>query len=297
MKYYRFIIAIFIGILLSFLSGCISWEPGWKQAKTPAVKGDVKALMEKAKKLEGEADSGEKLRHLITALEEVLKVDPDNRQALQDLGCYQFLLGYAYSDKMDEKKSNYRKAIQYNERAMYGDPDFKALVDKGERVWDASRVLKKDNIKALYFWYMSVGNWWTDCLGPCGKLVNFFWIGRAKTTLDHLHKIDPRWNNGRVYFSLACMYTITPGFLGGDMKKADEYFTKAFELGPHMSVFYVTRARYYHTKLNDRKAFSGDLHHALAIDPRKADSLEYPWASWYHVKAAQMLKDSDKYFK
>ena len=104
MKYYRFTIAIFIGILLLFLSGCISWEPGWKLAKAAAVKGDVKILMEKAKKIEGEADSGDRLRLLITALEEVLNVDPENRQALEDLGCYQFLLGYAYCDNMDEKK-------------------------------------------------------------------------------------------------------------------------------------------------------------------------------------------------
>ncbi|MBP7736232.1 MAG: hypothetical protein KA369_09695 [Spirochaetes bacterium] len=297
MKYYRFFIAIFIGILLPFLSGCISWEPGWKLAKAAAVKGDVKILMEKAGKLEGEADSGEKLRQLIRALEEVLKADPENREALHDLGCYQFLLGYAYCDNLDEKKENYRKAIQYNERALYGDPDFKALVDKGEPVWDACRVIKKDNMRALYFWYMAVGNWWTDCLGPCAKLANFYWIGRAKTTLEHMLKIYPQWGSGRVYFAWACMYTVSPGILGGDMKKAEEYFKKAFDLGPHMSVFYASRARYYQTKLKDRKAFSGDLHHAIAIDPRKADALEYPWAAWYHVNAAQMLKDTDTYFK
>jgi hypothetical protein len=42
---------LYIAVL--FLAvGCISWEPGWKQAAAPAVKGDVKALMARAERLE-----------------------------------------------------------------------------------------------------------------------------------------------------------------------------------------------------------------------------------------------------
>ena len=297
MKSYKLFYAIIIGIVLSSLTGCMSWESGWKMPQSPAVTGDTKALLGKAKKLENEADSKEKLKLLIAALEDVLKVDPRNRQALIDVGNYYYLMGYAYGDNKDEKLEYYKKSIKYNERAMYGDPDFKALVDKGEGVWEACRVLKKDNMKAIYFWYMAVGNWWAECLGPFGKLVNFYWIERGKTTLENMTNIEPQWGNGRINFAWACLYAISPGCLGGDMKKADEYFSKAFALGPHMTVFYVSRARYYQVKLKDREAFSADLHHALAIDPRRADSLEYPWAAWYHIYAALMLKDIDTYFK
>ena len=295
MKSSGFNVICIVGILVSFMAGCIAWEPGWKQAQAPAVKGDVKALIGKAKKLESEADSREKLSQLITALEDVLKADPRNQQALQDLGSYCYLMGYGYGNDKGEKVENYRKALQYCERSMYRDPDFKALVDKGEEVWNACRVLKKDNMRAIYFYYMAAGNWWVECLGPLEKMVSFFWIGRGKKLLEYMTAIDPQWGYGRVYFAWACLYTVSPGFLGGDMKKADEYFNKALALGPHMNVFYGTRARYYQVKMKDRKAFSGDLHHALAIDPRKMD--EYPWAVWYHVKSVEMLKDIDKYFK
>jgi hypothetical protein len=297
MKSFKFYIPLCIGILLFIMSGCIAWDPGWKLAQSPAVKGDVNVLMEKAKKLSGEADSKEKLQNYIAALEEALKADPGNQKILTDLGNFCYLMAYAYCNDIAEKKKNLVKALQYNEMVMYRNPEFKALVDKGEPVWEACRVLKKENMSAIYFWYLSIGVYWNDCLGSCGKILNFFWVGRGKQVLEHMTKIDPAWGNGRIDFVWGLFYTISPGMMGGDMKKAADHFSKAIVQGPHMTNFYTARAEYFQVKQKDRKAFSGDLHHALAIDPRKADTLEYPWAVWYHVKSIEMLKDIDRYFK
>jgi tetratricopeptide (TPR) repeat protein len=285
-----------LAVLISFTTGCLAWEPGWKQAQAPAAKGDVNALLVKAKKLAADADSREKVQQVINAYEEAVKIDPQNIVVLNEAGNYYFLLGYCYIDKGKDKESYYLKAIQYSERAMYTNPEFRALVDKGEPVWEACRVLKKNDMHAMYRWYMALGNCWNDCYCIVGRMLNCQWPGRAKKILEQMTAVEPDFYSGSIHFSWAAYYTILPGILGGDMKKAGEYYDKALALGPHMNNFYVARALYYHTKQKDRKGFVEDLHHALAIDPRRADSLEYAWAVWYRGKAMQLLKDIDTYF-
>jgi tetratricopeptide (TPR) repeat protein len=265
--------------------------------QAPAVKGDVNALLAKAKILEATADSKEKVQQMIAAYEDVLKIDPQNLQAFTSLGQYYFMMAYAYSEYRKDKKTNYLKALQYNEKVLYIDPEFKLLADKGEKIWEACRVIKKDKIGAMYFWYLSLGNCWNECFNTLERLCTIFWAGRNKKMLDRMEELDPQWGSGRIYFALAAYYTITPGMFGGDMKKAEDYFNKALALGPHMSNFYYARALYYQTKKKDRNGFIADLHHTLAIDPRQADTLPYPWAVWYQVKAKQLLKDTNKYFK
>jgi tetratricopeptide (TPR) repeat protein len=297
MKPLKIHVLFLITVLLSFTLGCLAWEPGWKMAQAPAVKGDVNALNDKAKNIESVADTKEKVQQMIAAYEDALKIDPQNFTALQQLGIYYFYMGFANGEDKADKKSNYIKALQYCERAMYTNAEFKALVDKGENVWKACRVLKNREMMPMFFWYLSLGNCNMECYSPLGRLLNFYWTGRNKKVLERMTEIDPSWKSGRVYLSWAAYYTVAPGWMGGDMKKAEEYFNKALALGPHMSNFYYTRAAYYQTKLKNRKGFVEDLHHIMAIDPRHADTLPYPWAIWYHVKAIQLLKDTDKYFK
>jgi tetratricopeptide (TPR) repeat protein len=297
MKLSSFCMAFLFTVLISFTTGCLAWEPGWKLAQAPAAKGDVNALLVKAKKLADDADSKEKVQQLIDVYEEALTIDHNNLTALNDVGMYYFLQAYCYNETAEDKKAAYLKAAQYKERAMYANPEFKALVDKGEPVWEACRVLKKDEMYAMYHWYLAIGDCWTDCYGVPGKMLNCYWPGRVKKVLERMTALDPEWYNGGIHFSWAAYYVVVPGFLGGSMKKAGEYFDKAIALGPHMTNFYVARALYYHVKQKDRKGFVEDLHHAIAIDPRKADTLPYPWAIWYQRRARQLLKDTDTYFK
>lgn len=297
MKLLKFTAAFVTGILLSFTLGCLAWEPGWKLAQEPAVKGDVKALLEKAKKIEREADTKEKIQELITAYEDAFKADPQNFEAAEGTGMYYFLMAYCYNDSKEEKKTNYVKALQFLEKAMYLNPEFKALADNGENVWDACRVLKNREMRAMFNWYLALGNCWNECYCLAGKLINYKWVGRNKKVIDRMTEIDPNWGYGNIYFSWGNYYVVLPGILGGDMKKAEENYNKAIALGPNMNNFYTVRAYYYRVKQNDRDGFVDDLHKAILIDPRKTEFLSYPWATWYHVKANEMLKDTDKYFK
>lgn len=158
-----------------------------------------------------------------------------------------------------------------------------------------SLLINADDVSRKYD--IALGNCWVDCRCMPGKIINFYWPARSKKVLERMTAVDADWYNGSIRFSWAAYYAMLPGFFGGDMEKAGRYFNRALALGPHMTNFYVSRALFYQVKKNDRKGFSEDLHHVLAVDPRRADELEYPWAVWYQRKAIRALRDINTYFK
>lgn len=280
---------------LFLLPGCLSWQQGWKQADRPVVEGDTTVLLEKAAMQRNQADSREKLFELINTYEMVLGVDPENKEALTNLGSYYMLMAYGYTDDKAEKKTYYMKSIACCERAFYTNAAFKARVDKGESVWAASPALSKEELGGLYFWYLSVGNTWKECLGGAGKFFNFSWPMRVKKILPVMMDLDPNWYGGTPYFSYATFYAVAPGFAGGDMEKAAEYFDKAYKIGANKLNYRTAKARYYYSKMGDREGFKKDLEWILKQDPHQAGDA-YPWAVYHQNDALKLLKNIDTYF-
>ncbi len=290
------ILAIISVCMLVSTPGCLSWDPGWEQVRDTETRVITRALPAKVADLENRAGSAETLRELLTALEDIVKTDPGNKQALEKLGTYYTLMGYGYSGTKSEKQSNYTKGMQYCERVMYGNPDFKARIQKGENVWDAGGVLTKNELYSLYFWYIAVGSMWRECLGAPAKILNIQWPRRAGRVLEAMTKIDPDFRYGSIQFVWANYYAAVPGFMGGDLKKSEDYFNKAIAAGPQMIQFLTGRARYLQTQKKDRDAFIADLKAAIAIAPEKSKPLEYAWAVFHINDARKMLAEVDKYF-
>jgi hypothetical protein len=142
------ILVALCGAVVIGLSGCLSWDPGWKGIKDTARKGDVSGLIAQANRQIADADSKEKLADLIRTYEQVLEIEPANYEALWSLGRYYQLMGVAYSDSVKIKKEYYIKAVQMGERGMYTNSGFKKLVDEGAPVWDAASILTISEIKA-----------------------------------------------------------------------------------------------------------------------------------------------------
>ena len=278
-------------------AGVMSWKSGWLQFEQPSAQGDVSQLLEKAYLLIQSADSKEKALGIITAYENALKIEPKNPEALLGAGLYSFLIGYGYSDQKEEKIDFYSKAIKYFEQQMYLNKEFARLIDKSQKPWSAFAALSRNELDALFFYYLATGSLWKECLGGVGKIFNLHWGGRLKKMLKALLEIDPMWGGGTPYYAWAGYYASAPGFAGGDIKKAEEYYEKAIELGPEMLNFRRTRALFLHTRNKNRDAFKEDLQWVVAQNPNVVRHyFTYPWNIFVQRDAQYMLDHIDNYF-
>ena len=280
-----------------FTPGNMSWKSGWLQFEEPSMQGDVSELLQKANHLIQSADTKEKLLKLIDTYEKALKIEPKSRESLSGVAWYSFLMAVAYSDAKDEKRSYSLKTIKHSEQLMYLNYKFANLVDKGESLWEASRVLSKNEIDALFFYYFGIGILWRECLSVLEKIATLNWTSRMKKILKTMMEIDPTWGGGSPYYAWANYYAAAPRIAGGDVKKAEEYYEKAIELGPEMLNFRRTRAVLLHTKNKDREAFKKDLNWVLSQDPNKdRHYFTYPCSVFVQRDARYMLDHIDSYF-
>jgi len=281
---------------LFFLSSCIRWEDGWKQFKEPTRTGDVTELLEKAQNQINEADTEDKIREFIKTYESVLEIDPYNYEALWSLGRWYSVIASAYADDKEEKKKYYLASIRCCEQGMYTNPQFRDLVDRGEKLWDACRVLSNREMGAMYYWYASRGGYWLECMNPISRMIQLIHAGRVKKVLTRMMETDPTWAGGHPYCAWAVRYAILPKLMGGDLKKAEEFFDNAIEAGPNWLYIKLGRAKYLHTKKQDKEAFKRDLEWVIAQDPHEADS-PYPANVWMQAEAREMLASIDDYFE
>jgi len=263
-------------------------DPGWKGIKDIDRKGDVSGLIAQANRQIADADSKEKLTDLIRTYEQVLEIEPANYEALWSLGRYYLLMGMAYSDSVKTKEECYTKAIQMCERGMYTNSGFKKLVDEGTPICDAASVLTIREIEAMDYWYSSVANRFSECMNTVEKILNTRDVRGTKKMLGHMMAINPAWAGGHPYCLVATYYAVLPSFMGGDLKKASEFFNKADEVGTEWLYVRFLRAKFLHTKTGNREAFRKDLEWVLAQDPHKALS-PYPWNVYFQRETKKML--------
>ena len=113
-------------------SACVSLEPTSTETRAPSRQGDLNALLIKAENQRQAAGTREQLSVLIETYETILEIDPEHKQTLSDLAQYHMLMGAAYSEDVEGKKQQFRKAIAYSERIMYLNSEFKRRVDAGQ---------------------------------------------------------------------------------------------------------------------------------------------------------------------
>ena len=270
-------------------------EEGWKQFKKPTKTGDVSVLLGRANEQSNEADNKQKILDTIKTLEAVLEIDPYNYDALSSLGGLYWFVGAAYSDNKEEKKECYLASYKCNEQAMYTNPEFKDLVDKGAKVSEACRVLSEREMAPMFYWYGAGGSYWVECLNWASKLISLVGSKEYKRVLDRMLEIDPTWDGGRPYIARATFYATLPKLMGGDLKKAEELLDKAVEAGPNWLHSRLARAKFLWTKTKDREAFKKDLEWILAQDPRKVDT-SYAGSVYLQREAKEMLENIDEYF-
>lgn len=284
-----------VGIAMSMVSCMhIARVPAWKQSPIERKNGNPKALLERAEKLVAGADNKEKVENLIQAFEEVIKSDPNNRRALEEAATYSILLATGYTENLSEKAALYQKAIRYSELSMYTNPKFRAFVDGGGEVWDGAGFLGREDSYAMGWWTTAIFYYYREALGKFSKIVNFEWVKRARALMTRIESVDPNWEGGGNYFSWGIYYLALPTDVGGDMSQSLIYLNKGLNVEPGRLVHRWGRAKYYHSKLEDRESFIKDLQWVVDQNPR-APGNPYPWNVYFQKQAREMLANPDAY--
>ncbi len=286
---------VWLSIIVLTLTHCFTYHPDWQIPESADSEIAIKVSIKKADTLIRNADSKEKLMHIIRIYEKVLRADPQNYKALYELGHLYLLVGDGYSKKTGEKKDFFKKALYYNEHAMYINPLFKKQIDNGLNVWEAAQVLKEKDMDLMLFWTTAVFYYYKECLGAFGQMINYKWIRRAKSMMEHLYEVNPDHAGGAPHFTKALYYLSIPRSVGGNKKVSEELFAKAIEVGPDWLLNRWGRAKYFHVKMQNREAFKQDLEWILKQDINAMKG--HPaWKIYFMNDAKNMLANIDDYF-
>jgi tetratricopeptide (TPR) repeat protein len=220
----------------------------------------------------------------------------DLRNSLNRLAQLYMLAGDAISMSKKEKKNAFLRTIEFSEKAMYTNPGFKHLIDSGESVWEASRVLTVTDMDSMIFWTNGIFYYFKDVLNTPGKVLNSNWLKRAKVMLDRMTEIDPDYEGGKVSMILAIYYLALPESIGGDLDRAKQLFEKAVRQadGDYLLNRWL-RARYYHVRMNHPDQFEEDLNWVLRQDSGQFKD-EDLWKLYIIQNSRALLESKDMLF-
>lgn len=183
----------------------------------------------------GEYDSA------IAKYQEVLKIDPNNADAL-------WKIGKAYTDKGDGLPAN-----QKNEK--------KALFDKS--IEYCQRAIAVDSKKAEAHFNLAVA------IGRKALLVNILQrVGPAKEVKKELEitiQLDP--NHDGAYHALARWHRKAPGIVGGKKEEAINNYLKAIQIKPNYIEHRLELAKAYISDRKDKASAKSQLEIAVTIAP------------------------------
>lgn len=276
--------------------GCMSLKPASTEPREPSRTGDVGSLLVLAQARVQEADTRQKLASLIDLYETALEIDPRNQRALARLAEYHVLLGAGYSDDIEQKKEHFTAAIAYSERIMYLNDTFKARVESGKSLWQASEVLTNNEVDGMGWWTTAVFYYFKECIPDVYKIFNAKWIKRNKIFMDRIEAVAPDWMNGANYFNLGIYYLAIPESFGGDLDKSAAYIEKATSTGPKRLLFPWGRAKYFYYNQKNQQAFERDLEWVLAQDPHQPTGDGFPWNVYFQSQARNLLASADELF-
>ncbi|MEO8197472.1 MAG: TRAP transporter TatT component family protein [Thermoanaerobaculia bacterium] len=280
------------------LTGCMSWTRGWEtETRLDTVRAslDLDAEFASARSSFLEADDAAKLAQVRSALHRLVAQAPSDQRLLLLTAQVEILHGAAYDESRATKASSYRRGIQLAERAMAEDPGFAERIAGGASLAEAASTLGAEDAEAMLLWVTGVSYYFKECLSGLGHVVNLRWARQTAEITSHLMNVAPELEHGAVPFSLGIYFVALPGSAGGDIARAGELLEVAVAQSGSSLLPRWGRAKYYWSKLGDKKRFRDDLEWVLAQNPRSAAS-PYPWNVYFQRDARRMLERIDRSF-
>lgn len=286
---------MFALVVMGTFTGCMSWQSNWPSRGSAAPAPDVSVLLQTADQLAAVVDNRKSLQAAMDAYRRVLDRDPYHVRALTDLSNQTILMGAAHTDNRQAKNAYYRTAMRLCERAMYTNPDFKALADQGMAPWEACQVLGEKDIPAMMFWTTAVLYIFKEVLSFPEQVINITWVERTGPFLERMQTIDPKWGGGAIQFTQSLYFGILPGAMGGDAERSQQCLEQAVAFGSPWMLSRWGRAKYFHVRDQDRQGFKEDLRWVLQQDVA-ATGEAYCWRAYFHQDARDALENVDRYF-
>ncbi len=249
-------------------NGCVSWTHGWDMKPQKASGGlELGAVKEYAARLEKSAVTRDQVRDLISSLEYVLAMEPDNYDVAARLSGAWITMAVGHARDGGEKGNNLRRAISLAEKAMYAAPAFAdAVKQTGNKLVGVPLIvgsLEAGQAQAMAMWSLANLLYYEESLSEVMKVTNKDVIANVLTVLDRLDVVSPDYGRGMASALRGMAAAVLPG---AKMVNVSDNFDKAVVVGPDVIVNYWLRAVYLYRNFGDKVSAAGDMKKIISID-------------------------------
>lgn len=241
----------FISILLCSFAFAQNQKKDLTTAEGGLMKADALRLWQKR-------DVQESLEESLSKFEQALAADPENLELLTYLTRGYFTLAELHLDNKDLKMKNFEKAIEYGERGMSTNPEFKKRMKD-----DIKSAIEKlsDREVPITFWTAASRGKWSKLNGVMSSLK---YKDQIISMIKKVESLRPNFYYGAVPRYWGGFYAVAPRIAGGDMKKSKMNFQKAMEMAPEYLGTKVLFAELYCVEDEDKKEFKKQLTEVIA---------------------------------
>ena len=244
---------------------------------------------------DGRADAAQ-AKAAVDALKAATEIDPTNGEALSNLSH----AIYFYADchlRFDESnpdlyKDTHEEGTKAAERALAAlSPEFAQQMAAGSLIEDALGTLDVNAVPALYWRSSNLGRWAT--LDSFATLLSY--KDEIRAIMEFCLANDPTYWYQAPDRYFGVFYAKSPGFAGGDMKKAAEHFNISMEAHPDYWGTRTLMAEEWAIKEDNKDLYLELIDYVLQGDPNVVPYIKPE--NMCEQRKAQILKDDiDEYF-
>jgi len=152
----------------------------------------------------------------INILDEVIKKDPNNIDALLFLSRVWLTYGYAKAPDDEEKIRVFKNGFETAKKAM---------------------EIAPENADAHFLYVANLGSW----AETHGVLRSLFLLPKIRREIERTLELNPNHVYGLAMYGL--LYYTLPGFMGGDLHISEIYLRRAISIDPHLTTLKIHLAK------------------------------------------------------
>jgi len=189
-------------------------------------------------------------------IEGLLKNDPVNESLLlmAAQGYAGYALGFIEDENPERARVFYLRARDYAMRELRKNERFRKAENQDLPAYqNALATMNKNNVAALFWAGFAWAGYANLSLHDPAALIA---LPKIQLLMDRMQELDPQFFYAAVYLYQGSVYGMKPPIMGGDPKKALEFFEKNLQVTQGKFLLtYVYLAQYYAAKILDEEKF------------------------------------------